>query len=97
MEGGPPFDPDDLDFDFETSRRRRWERETGERRIEPGREAEEPPSRERAESPSEEVALRHGREPTTKRTSAAAGPGSTRTPSTRESAALAGARSRSGD
>ena len=63
MEGGPPFDPDDLDFDFETSRRRRWERETGERRIEPGREAEEPPSRERAESPSEESPFDTGESP----------------------------------
>ena len=32
MEGRPPFDPDeDLDFDFESSRRKRYERETGER------------------------------------------------------------------
>ena len=53
MEGTPPFDPDDLDFDFESSRRRRLERDTGERRVEP--EPDEPPSDEHAEPPSEET------------------------------------------
>lgn len=39
MEGRPPFDDsDDLDFDFESSRRRSHERDTGERPIEPGRD-----------------------------------------------------------
>jgi beta-N-acetylhexosaminidase len=52
MEGGRPFDPDDLDFDFASSRRRRLERDTGERRVEGG--PEEPPSNEYDEAPSEE-------------------------------------------
>ncbi len=61
MEGTPPFDPDDLDFDFESSRRRRLERDTGERRIEP--EADEPPSDEHAEPPSEESPYDTGESP----------------------------------
>jgi beta-N-acetylhexosaminidase len=57
MEGRPPFDPDDeLDFDFESIRRRRWERleqEPGARRRVPD-ETEERPSPEPDEYPSEE-------------------------------------------
>jgi beta-N-acetylhexosaminidase len=60
MEGRPPFDPDDLDFDFETPRRRAHERETGERPIQPGPEepgsgeyATEPPAQPPAEAPYE--------------------------------------------
>lgn len=45
MEGRPPFDPDDLDFDFDSPRRRAHERDTGERPIEPP-PREEPPSEE---------------------------------------------------
>ena len=46
MEGGRPFDPDDLDFDFDSARRQRLERQSGERRSEPGPEADEPPAEE---------------------------------------------------
>jgi beta-N-acetylhexosaminidase len=49
MEGRPPFDPDDLDFDFETPRRRAHERETGERPIQPP--PDEPGSSEYATEP----------------------------------------------
>ena len=61
MEGRPPFDPDDdLDFDFESTRRRQWEREhpgegTEERPHsdpdDPGHE--QPPAEPPAEPPSE--------------------------------------------
>ena len=56
MEGRPPpFDPDDLDFDFGSARRQHRERETGERRIEPEPGAEEPPPLEESEPPSGET------------------------------------------
>ena len=62
MEGRPPFDPDDLDFDFEAIRKKRWERETGERPAAPGPEGEEPPSQE-PEPPSEEAPYDTGESP----------------------------------
>jgi beta-N-acetylhexosaminidase len=52
MEGRPPFDPDDLDFDFDSPRRRAHERETGERPIQPP--PEEPGSSEYATEPPAE-------------------------------------------
>ena len=55
MEGRPPFDPDDLDFDFESIRRRRSQGETGERAAVHGAEDEEHPSGEHAEPPSDEA------------------------------------------
>jgi beta-N-acetylhexosaminidase len=67
MEGRPPFEPDDLDFDFESARQKKWERETGERPIErpPDRPpADEPPSTERpydtGEDPYDTGERRHG-------------------------------------
>src|SRR5687767_9445129 len=49
MEGRPPFEPDDLDFDSDSPRRRAHERETGERPIQPP--PEEPGSSEYATGP----------------------------------------------